>query len=147
MAKTKKLFAVLLIVSLLIMSASPAYAATAKKQSSLKAGGVSIMWTYISTVLTWMDIDAYGEASMAASMDAYAGVTSIKITSYLQRYSGSGWTPIKSWTQTFSGTYGTWTQTYYVSSGYLYRLRSYFYAYVGTTMVESTNLISGIVDY
>ena len=137
MSKLKKLFASLLVVFALVCSAAPA-CTVAKAEGIGQSAPQSIitpMWTYINSVMCWMDIDSTGNASMVASMESYSTVTSIKITSNLQRYQ-NGWTTVKSWTQTFSGTYGTWMKSYYVYSGYNYRLQSNFYAYVGSTQVR-----------
>ncbi len=146
MSKFKKLFATLLVVSALVCSTAPAYAAKAESVNQ-DAAIVTPMWTYINSVMNWMDIDGSGKASMYASITAYSGVTSVKITSYLQRYQNGNWTSVNSWSQTFSGTTGTWTKEYYVYSGYNYRLLTYFYSYVGSTQVESTSLTSSIVYY
>jgi hypothetical protein len=146
MSMAKKLFATLLVAITLLSITAPALAAPQTN------GGpdeiiVTPMWTYLSTVYTWMGIDSSGKATMVSTIDAYSGVTSVKMTNYLQRYESGAWRNVTSWTQTDQGIEGLWSKTYYVYSGYNYRLKTYFYAYVGTSLVESTSLVSGTVSY
>ena len=110
--------------------------------------GAQIRWTYIHTVYNWMGINDSGKATMVSDMDTYSGsVTQVRMTNYLQRYQNGSWTTVNSWSQTTPGTYAYWSNTYYVYQGYNYRLLTYFYAYNGSTLLESTSLTSGSVYY
>lgn len=140
----KRLLSILLVSLLLVSFTSPAYASTEiKVQDSI----IQPFWTYISTVSAWMDIDSSGNALMASSMSAYSTVTKIEISAYLQRLEDGEWKTVNNWSETSSGTSGTWTQTWYVNKGYSYRLKTYFYAYKGASIVESTSLTSSTVRY
>jgi hypothetical protein len=122
--------------------------AYAKTTNSNGSGIYRPFWTYIQTVYNWMDINSSGKATMVSDMDTYTGtVTKVKMTNYLQRYQNGSWTTVNSWSQTTTGTYGYWSDTYYVYSGYNYRLLTHYYAYNGTTLLESTSLTSGTVYY
>ncbi len=96
------------------------------------------LFTYISSVSADFDIVS-GQASMYSVMYASSGVDQVRITSYLQKYENGAWSNVTSWTKLADGTSCTLSKTYGVSSG-TYRLRSYFYAYIDGTSVESTNV-------
>ena len=59
------------------------------------------------------------------------GVDSVRLKGYLQRYNGSGWVTLTSWSDSDDGRYCTMSHSYYVSSGYQYRYRVYATAYDG----------------
>ena len=144
------MFKKFLMLSLTILVALSLFVPTSAlaASSSPNTGTITPYWTYIHTVYDWMGIDSSGKASMVSDMDTYSGsVTQVKMVNYLQRYQNSTWSTVNSWSQTTSGTYGYWSNTYYVYSGYNYRLLTYFYAYNGSTLVESTSLTSGTVYY
>ena len=85
---------------------------------------------------------------MASTIRAYSGsVTSVSMINYLQRYQNGSWTNVQGWSYSNPGTYGFWSNTYYVYSGYSYRLLTYFYVYNGSTLLESTSGTSGTVNY
>ena len=95
-----------------------------------------------------MDINSSGRASMNSTIIAYSGtVDQVRMSNYLQRYLNGAWTTVNSWNQTTGGTSASWSKTYYVSSGYSYRLRTYFYMYDGSTIIESTSATSNSVYY
>lgn len=105
-------------------------------------------FTYINYATCGMDINSSGKASMASTIVAYSGtVDQVRMNNYLQRYQDGSWTTVKSWSQTTEGTIGVWAKSYYVTSGYNYRQKTYFYVYDGSTVIESTSLTSGIVYY
>ena len=134
----KKLMAMVLslVATLLFMctvaAASP-HVTGEKKLSNDK--GVKL--TLISSTLTNLVIDTTGKASCATRIDAYDGVDSVTISAYLQRYD-NGWKAVKQWSESSTGTYFVMQKTKYVTQGYLYRLRAYYYAYDGDDY-ESVN--------
>lgn len=109
---------------------------------------VTPMWTYIHLVECGLNIDSGGQAAMVSYMNCYQGtVDKIVMNNYLQRYVNGSWTTVASWSKTTYGTSAEWLKSYYVTSGYLYRLRTYFYAYYGSSIIETTSLTSGIDSY
>ena len=98
-------------------------------------GSLGILMTYISSYNYNLSINSSGLASSSASVTAYPGTDSVRISMYLQRYN-SGWSTVQSWSKEASGTYVSLATSHYVTSGYNYRLLVYFYAYEGSA-VES----------
>jgi hypothetical protein len=116
--------------------------------STSEAGSVQPYFTYISSVKNAFDISSSGNASMSSSIVTYNGtVDQVRMNNYLQRYNNGLWTTVNNWSQTTQGTSAAWSQSYYVSSGYSYRLRTYFYAYDGSTIIESTSATSSSIYY
>ena len=109
---------------------------------------VSPRWTYIHLVENGLTINSSGQAAMFSYMNCYQGtVDKIVMNNYLQRYVNGSWTTLNSWSKTTYGTSAEWIKSYYVTSGYIYRLRTYFYTYDGSNLIESTSLTSGIASY
>jgi hypothetical protein len=123
-----------------------------KGESALAANAATDLivqpyFTHINIATCGMDINSSGKASMSSTMIAYSSVDKVRLKNYLQRYDNGSWTTIKSWSQTTEGTRAFWSKTYYVNSGYYYRLKTYFYTYNGSTIIESTSATSSNVYY
>jgi len=87
-----------------------------------------------------------GKAVLTSSIDA-RNVDECKISMYLQRYQNGSWTTVKNWSATESGTFCGLGETWYVMSGYQYRMRSFGYVYLNGKMIESTNYTSKTTVY
>lgn len=143
----KKSLVILLTLLITLSFCNVAYAAPdTEKSIKEEEGEYQVLWTYICIVTNWMDINAYGQASMASTILAYDGVERVMMNNYLQRLVDGTWTTVKRWSNTYYDSEGSWMQTWYVTSGYNYRLRTYFYAFDGLAS-ESTTLNSGTVYY
>ena len=99
--------------------------------------GDSLDYTFISSVITNLAINASGKASCSATIYCYPGTDSVRISAYLQRNVSGSWVTVQHWSESSSGNYGSMYKEYYVTSGYQYRLYVYYYAYEGDD-VEST---------
>lgn len=132
-----------IMVALSLLMPVTALAASTSNQSETI---VKPCWTYISNVNNSLGINSSGQASMLSSINAYSG-TSVSMINYLQRYQNGSWTNVQGWSSSTQGTYGSWSNSYYVSSGYSYRLLTYFYVYNGSTLLESTSLTSPTKNY
>ncbi len=91
---------------------------------------VSPMYTLISIASSGLNISA-GVATCDASITGQVGVDSVSLTGSLQRYNGSSWVTLKTWTKSATGRTCSMTTTYSVSSGYNYRYRVSCTAYDG----------------
>lgn len=98
---------------------------------------IGIMLTYISAYGYDLNINSSGLASCSANMTAYPGTDSVSISMYLQKYDG-GWSTVKHWSKSAETNYAFLSGSYYVMSGYTYRVLVYFYAYEGSA-TESLN--------
>jgi len=99
-----------------------------------------LRFTYIVSVDANLNISA-GSAAMSAEIVCVPSVDSCRISAYLQRYVNGAWVTLQNWSQNYGTYYGSWSNSYGVTSGYNYRLRVYFYAYDGDIR-ESTYLTS-----
>ncbi len=78
-----------------------------------------------------------GTATCSASMSATSSITKVKIVSSLQYYQSGGWTTLTTFTTNANTNYASQYETYPVSSGRTYRLYTTYYAYIGSSLVES----------
>lgn len=82
-----------------------------------------------------------GKAVLTSSVDA-RNVDECKISMYLEKYKDGEWVTVKHWSSTESGTFCGIGKTWYVISGYQYRMKTYAYVYSNDEFVESTSNIS-----
>jgi hypothetical protein len=134
----KKVVCILLVIIMMLLWI-PSGLADGKAKVNLD---IQPMWTYINSVDNGLSINGSGAADMWSEANASSSITKIVMNNYLQRNVSGTWTTVTSWGQTTYDNYATWDHTYYVTSGYYYRLRTYFYFYIGSTVAESTYLTS-----
>ena len=104
-------------------------------------GIVQPYWTEISMFSNNFDISTSGLATVESLLYAY-DVDEIKIVAKLQQYKNGSWTTIKSWTETSDDIYCAIGETWYVASGYSYRLVSTGTVYENGSQVEQTSYTS-----
>lgn len=131
----RKVLSILLVVAIFMSWSIPVYAATQEGES------ISPRYTYIKFNSAYIDINENtGVASCEASCYATDNLT-VKVQCRLQRYNGSSWTTLKTWTA--SGTsYSGVDEVWAVSSGYKYRVYAIFRIYnsSGTLVETATNI-------
>jgi hypothetical protein len=116
----KKIFATLLVAVLLIATAFPAHAA-------LPDPPISPQYNYIETYGVGLSInESSGIASCTAS--CLAASKKVEIEYQLQRYMGSYWGTVKTWTSSAT-SYASLSQTWAVNSGYTYRGKATYRIY------------------
>lgn len=119
----KKVFvglAVMLILSSATFTASFAQE-SGKVIESSKSNVVKPNWTEISQFANTFDISSSGLATVESLLYAF-NVNEISIVANLQQYKNGGWTTIKSWSNTSTDVYCGIGETWYLMSGYSYRL-------------------------
>jgi len=109
--------------------------------SAASAMEISPMWAQFISIDNDITIQSNGQALMSASFEVRSNVQKVIISSYLQRYENDSWTTIKYWTEEFQDDIGFWSESYYVTKGYNYRLVTYFHAYDGTSW-EAAELVT-----
>lgn len=135
----------LVLITIICLLTPIAFAAPSNSNTT---GVIQPEWTYLSYVTNYFDIDASGKAIMDSQIQTYNGYAdNVKMNSYLQYYINGSWTTVKSWSQSTGGTYAFWSNSYYIYEGYYYRLYTYYYAYHGSTLLESTSMASVTVYY
>lgn len=109
----KKIFAIILATVLFVLMVTPVYAA-------LPDPPITPQYNYIDTYSVGLSIDkSTGIASCSASCYTTTNNT-VKIEYDLERYMGSYWATVKTWTS--SGTsYASLNKSWAVYSGYTYR--------------------------
>lgn len=132
--------ALMLVVTVFTL---PAHAATNTENIE---NSVIARFTNIRQFSNYLTIDSFGKATVTSTLDArYCDEVSIYAS--LQQYSGGQWTTIKSWSNYQYGTAVEMSESWYVASGYQYRLVSYGYVYSGGELLESTSYIGGSKSY
>lgn len=128
----KKSMVILLVIGMLICTGTYTYAAAPD------TGSVSPLYDYIDAYSTGLEIDkSTGVATCTGTCTSLNAYT-IKVDCHLQKYMGSYWVTLKTWTK--SGTdyvrvQGNWA----VYSGYTYRVyTTYKILNSAGTVLEST---------
>jgi len=111
--------------------------ASAEDYKSLSSGPDSVDSLYILSAYSTINIDGGGNAYAYNSISCTGSITKIVISCYVQRYSG-GWQTVSSWSDTTYSNSAVSSHSCSVTSGYTYRVITYYYTYIGTSMVEST---------
>lgn len=140
----KKKFITLLLVMILVSSFSMSVLANITELNDEVV--ISPMFTYISMAEAEIFINSSGKATVETYLTGNSKVTSTKATIKLQQYRGGSWTTIKTWDESRNSRILNFSSTYYVSSGYEYRVQSIVTAYSGTQS-ESTTLTSSSQGY
>ena len=104
------------------------------------------MFTYIIDAETQIFINSSGKATVETYLTGNNQVTSTRAIINLQQYKNGRWTTIKTWNESSSTRILNFSSTYYVNSGYSYRVQSTVTAYSGTNS-ESTTLTSSSQSY
>jgi len=98
-------------------------------------------FAYINLFQNHFDISDYGKASISVYLNA-RDVDQVKVVANLQQYRNGNWRTIKSWSaKSYKDSAGV-EKNYYISSGYLYRLKCYGYVYVNDRLVEMDRITS-----
>lgn len=103
-------------------------------------------FTNISVFYNDFYITDKGKSVLTSYIDA-RNVDECKISMYLQKYQNGSWVTVKHWSTTEAGTFCGIGESWYVLSGYQYRMRSFGYAYLNGDLIESTNYTSKTVIY
>lgn len=135
----KRMLCVLLVVVAIMLSVIPAMAAVGEPT-------VSPCYAYIQRISAGLSIDeTLGITSCKTS--CFVAAESVKLTCTLQRYNGSSWTTVKSWSET--GEYSVaLNKNWAVYSGYTYRVKATCSVYNSSgALVESGSIYSNEVVY
>lgn len=133
---------VMLVIMAVPMNASTDTNATVEKEEVL----IQPRFTNISVFYNDFYITDQGKAVLTSYIDA-RNVDECKINMYLQRYQNGSWITVKSWSVTESGTFCGIGKTWYVISGFQYRMTTYGYVYSNGVLLESTNQTSQLIIY
>jgi hypothetical protein len=97
------------------------------------SGVITPYYSYTNTTKTDLYISSSGLATATGNVVGYQDkTTKVNMYLYLQRYDGSNWVNIENWSKSDENYRLTLTGTSYVSKGYTYRVKAYYYVYSGT---------------
>lgn len=122
MKTARKLISVLLVVCILTAGMG-AFAAGPVPQ-----GGITPMWTNIDALGAGLTFGALGKANCSASLELSNTSDTGTLYMYLQRIVNGKWEDVYSWS-TSGSIYVSLEKTFYVTSGYNYRVHVVGYVY------------------
>jgi hypothetical protein len=103
---------------------------------------VQVKFSYIDIFQNSFKIGDNGKSSFSTILSS-RNVDEARLTGHLQQYKDGKWKTIKTWSNDTNGTEAYLSGSWYISSGYSYRFKSYAYLYSEGKYVESTSYISG----
>ncbi len=103
-------------------------------------------FTYINVFQNSFNISNNGKATAEVFLYAH-DVDQVEVQANIQQYNNGAWQTIKSWSSTQQGTSCRLGKSWYVESGYSYRLVSYGYVYRNNAIVEYTVYIGSAKYY
>jgi len=121
-----------LLLTLLFLFLGTVSAAATDSDLAGQGGGTGTRLSYTNYAYTALSISSSGVATCASLIQGYPGVTTkVAIEMTLQkRFLLLFWTDEQTWSQTFTGDYGSLEKTKSVSSG-TYRVSTNYTAYSG----------------
>ncbi len=135
----KKASVLLIAVSILCMAPMQINAQETEQKINSAIGP---MWVSITDFQNTFDISASGAALVNLRLNARSDINKVVINASIQQYVNGRWTTIKSWTSTSYNNSGYLDQTWYVTSGYYYRMVSTGAVYQNDKLVEQTSYTS-----
>lgn len=136
-------FLIVVIFSIVGLTSVQAKTTNPKKE---EPEAVQIQFTNIYSFGNKFEISDSGKSTFTSTLTA-RNVDEVSITCDLQQYSAGKWKTIKSWSGEYTGTAYVLSKSWYVASGYSYRLKSYAYVYKDGTMIESDSYTSSNIFY
>ncbi len=107
---------------------------------------VQIQFTNIYSFDNKYEISDSGKSTFTSTLTA-RNVDEVAISCYLQQYSNGKWRTLKNWSGEYNGVAYVLSKSWYVASGYSYRLKSYVYVYKDGAMIESDSYTSSNIFY
>ncbi|EHL07731.1 hypothetical protein HMPREF0322_01625 [Desulfitobacterium hafniense DP7] len=104
-------------------------------------GIIQPYWTYLQKYFNDFYIEPNGKALVEVIASA-RNSDEIRIEADLQQYAGGNWTSVKKWLKTSVGASCGLSETWYVLSGYSYRMVSSVKVYKNGVMVEQGSYVS-----
>lgn len=132
----KKVSVLVLAVLLLCLSPIQSFAMeTDQKTDSV----IQPRWVSITDFANSFNISGSGLAQLNTALYARSNINKVVITQNLQQYVNGSWKTIKSWTGTFYSSSGYMNKSWYVTSGYYYRMVSTGAVYQNNVLVEQVS--------
>ncbi len=136
--KKGSLIGVLLILSMIMMFSSVFADESAEKNINLAK---QLRFTNINYFINTFYITDSGKAVMESALSA-RDVDQCKVSMYLQKYQNGSWVNVKHWSNLENSTYCDLGKTWYLVSGFQYRMKTYGYVYRDGSLVDYTTFVS-----
>lgn len=136
---------ILLVILVIGLTINPAFA-LASGELVVETDSVQPMWSHVSSFANLFDISAGGKATVNSLLYAY-NVDSIRVQANLQQFKGDKWTTIKTWSNTSTDSYCGLQGTWYLVSGYTYRVITTGAVYNGNQLLELVSYTSPLRKY
>ena len=143
----RKIICMGILVLMTLFCAVPAQAAGGAENTG-KPGVITPKFTYISLLNAGLDINSSGKATCIGHASAYDSSHTTRLTVELQKYTGNGWSTIKSWSTSSTGqSIAGLEEDYYVVHG-TYRVCSTAKVYNASgNLLENKSAYSDTVTY
>lgn len=143
----KKLFALLLCLSLLLFAVPSAFAASLEPLALPTEPEIMPLWDQITNATATLYINGSGKATIdCAAVGVASSTTKVVIEAKLQRYWGLFWITEETFTVERDSYLANLSETYTVESGHTYRVKAKITVYSATDS-ESTTVTSNEVEY
>lgn len=143
----RKLFALLLCLSLLLSAVPSAFAAGVTPLALPTEPEIMPLWEQITNAQARLSINQSGGASIYCMVYGQSGsTTKVEIEAKLQRSWGIFWITEETFTVEKDSYIATINETYTVESGHTYRVKAKITVYSATDS-ESTTVTSNEVEY
>lgn len=134
-------------LAMTLMACLPSYANEhAEQRGELGDRLIQPYFSNISIFQNVFDLSSGGKASISSYLTARE-VDQVTVEANLQQNKNGVWTTIKTWSNTSAGTNSGTSGTYYVLSGYGYRLMSVGNVYKNGNLIEQTTYVSETKNY
>ncbi|HAG08592.1 MAG: hypothetical protein XD78_1991 [Desulfotomaculum sp. 46_296] len=143
----KKFICIGILVLTAVFFSVPAYAADGTQNAETQ-GVITPQFTYISLLSPGLSINSSGKATCIGLASAYDNSHTTRLTVELQKFNAGGWSTIKSWSASSTGTsVATVYEDYYVVHG-TYRVCATAKVYNASgTLLENKSLYSDTAIY
>ena len=141
----KKMISFIVMMVLLLTSMTGAFAVNAVAETSDGDSEIVPLYDSASYVHSFLSISS-GTANCKAKINGYSDVTKIVVTMTLQKKSTLFWSTTTSWTETYYATTAYLYKLYGGLSSGTYRVKSKFVVYTGSSS-ETITMYSSEVAY
>lgn len=144
---TKRRSAAILLAFLLVLTSGSIVQARGNDSTRATSIVVTPFYDYITALGANLSIGSLGKA-VSTGFVYYPGDYDSTLTIELQRSNGTGWTTVKSWSESFSGWgHHSLEEEYYVTSGYTYKVVTTATVKEGSIVLETASSTSSEVTY
>lgn len=137
----KRVISTVLIIFLMMLRVSAITSDGMERGDLIQPDFTNIYYSH-----TYFNISSSGVATIQSSFEGYGG-SDTRTTAYLQRYENGAWRNVHYFSKDSSSMSCVLNESYYVGSGYYYRVKYYSFIYADDIMLDHTSTISKLIKY